>query len=248
MNQGPVQSEAEIADFAGGLSSPRLGRGISSRSQRCNYPFHEPELTLGGCLERPEVPWFQTMAFQLDARPRHLEGVFVKLSAYMADQPETQQRFEERHAGTGLGTQLLLSEGTGTPLHFSCHFSGDHTGRHRDTWRKVLRPLAAINSVQVVLDDFQWQVLIPLEGQDKTEPLNIAVGVLTVTGRSPLGIDESFFLKEADFGRCHPRKVVTQLSEDLPYVQDLWSSPILLGHSHRQIPRQTWPAARTGLR
>src|SRR5215217_2815808 len=77
------------------------------------------------CLEGTKVPRLESVAFQLHTGARHLEGVLVKLSVGVADQPEAQQGLEQRDAGAGLRPQLFLGELAPPALQFRSEFIGD---------------------------------------------------------------------------------------------------------------------------
>ncbi len=96
--------------------------------------------------------------------------------------PKLEQGLQQRHAGAGLRPQLFLAEPARLVLQFGGELVGDDPRGHRDAGRQVLRAFAAVDGVKVVLDDLQRQVLVPLERQDKAEPLDVAVRVLPVAG------------------------------------------------------------------
>lgn len=248
MDERPVKSEAEFTDLAGSFCCAGLGRGVAAGRQGRYGPFHQAELTVCRSLERTKVPRFEAVPFKLHAGPCHLEGVFIEAAANVADEPKAQQGFQQRHARSRLGAQLLLGQRPSPSLPLSSHSGRDSLGRHSHAGWQILRALSAIDGVQVILDDFQRKVLITLKCKDEPEALDVTVRVLPVACSGPLGIDESLFLQETNLGRSHSREVVTQLGEDFPNVQDLRSAAVRLGDSHRQVPRQTCPAARTGLR
>jgi hypothetical protein len=180
------------------------------------------------------VPWLQAVALQLDAGASHLEGVLVKFAVSVPDEAEAEQGLQERHAGPRLRPQLFLAEPACFVLQFRGQLVRDDPRGDGNPGRKVLGPFAPVDGVKVVLDDIQGQVLVTLKGQDEAEPFDVAVGVLPVSRGCTPGIDESFFLKEPDFRRRHARKVIAQLSEHFPDVQDQWSPALRLCHCHRQ--------------
>lgn len=86
-----MQAEAEFADFPGGFGSPGLRCRILAGRQGSDNPFHQAELALGCRLEGTEVPRFKSVAFKLDTRARHLEGVFVEFAVDVVDEPITEE-------------------------------------------------------------------------------------------------------------------------------------------------------------
>jgi hypothetical protein len=97
---------------------------------------------------------------------------------------------------------------------------GDDAGCQRHPARQRFRTLAPVDGVDVVLDDFQRQVLVALEGQDEAQALDVVRGVLPVPGAGPLRRDEALLLEEADLRRRDLRELPRQFAQDLADVED----------------------------
>ncbi len=136
-----MQNQTKVAYFTGCFGSPRLGGGIAPGREGGDSPFHEPEFTFRGSLEWTEVPRFQAVAFQLHARPGHLERVFIELSVAVADQPEAEQRLQQRDTRTRLSAELLLAEFPSAVLELRGQFIRDDPRRHHHAGRQVFRAL-----------------------------------------------------------------------------------------------------------
>ncbi len=72
-------------------------------------------------------------------------------------------------------------------------------------------PLPPGEGVEVLADDLQRKVVVPLHPQDAGEPLHVLRAELPVAGGRPPGLDEPLGLQEPDLGDGHFGKLVAQL-------------------------------------
>src|SRR5262249_55917324 len=69
--------------------------------------------------------------------------------------------------------------------------------------------------VELVLDHPQWQVPVPLGGEDVAQPLHVSHREFPVAGRRPGRLDQPFGLQETDLPDAHLRKNRAQLGQPL---------------------------------
>lgn len=134
------------------------------------------------------MPWFDAVGFELAARFGDFQGVFIILLRLGADKSVADEAADQFGSGSGLRHEFV--EGKQARAASCSQFPGelvrDGTGCQGQAPGEGFGPLPAVNGVKVVLDDFQRQVLVPLEGQDKAEPLDVLGRVLPVPGSGPL--------------------------------------------------------------
>ena len=69
---------------------------------------------------------------------------------------------------------------------------------------------ASIDLVEHLCDDFERQVMLALQGQDKAQALDVGLRELPVAGLGALGGDESLLFKEAKFRGGQVTKLTLQ--------------------------------------
>jgi len=82
---------------------------------------------------------------------------------------------------------------------------GGRAGRHQ----------AAIDRVELVLDDPQREVVVPLLAEHVAQPADVAGGELPVAGRRALGLHQALILQEADLADRQIGELDLEVGQDI---------------------------------
>src|SRR4051812_32373072 len=221
---------------------PAVGTSVR-RSARTGQPRARPR------CGRPAGDTLEAEAGQIRHDLGHGQGVVVVVAArLLADQAELLELGELVAAQPGRVQQLLArephrrrrrTEVLGRRRVVLDRGDG-HVGRTWAVGRGPRRHQAAVDRVQLVLDDPQRQVVVALLGEHVAQPAHVTAGELPVARGRPLRLHQPLVLEEPDLADREIRKLDLQMGEHVADGERGSGSPAGCAHTrHAFAPTRT---------